>query len=233
MPDTIKTFGLLKKRADLSLEQFSRYWQDVHAEIAKKTMRLTHYVQNHRIEKEIPGMRQPDFDGVAESIARTLEAAMAFPNTRTYREGVYKDEPNFMEGHATSIIAREHIIIPGSIIDQVTAPVKMMSFFQRRPGMSLEECHDYWLNRHAPLVPRTPGIMRYIQNHVLPETYETMDPPFDGIAELWWPDMASYEIAIKSPELSQEQWKDTGKFANGKTARGMLCEEVKIVWIEG
>ena len=45
--------------------------------------------------------------------------------------------------------------------------------------------------------------------------------------------MASYEMGIKSPELSQEQWKDTGKFANGKTSVGMLCNEVRIVWNQG
>lgn len=233
MSDTIKFYGLLKKREGLNLDQFSKYWREVHAEIAKKTMRLTHYVQNHRIEKEVPGLPLPDFHGVAESIARNLEAALAFPNTRTYREGVYKDEPNFMEGHATAIFAKEHVIIPGPKIEQDTPLVKLMTFFQNKPGMSVEECHDYWLNRHAPLVPRTPGLMRYVQNHVLLETYEEFNPPFDGIAELWWPDMTSYEIAIKSPELSQEQWKDTGKFANGKTSVGMLCNEVRIVWNKG
>jgi len=45
--------------------------------------------------------------------------------------------------------------------------------------------------------------------------------------------MPSYEMGIKSPELSQEQWKDSGKFANGKTSVGMLCDEVRIVWNRG
>jgi len=195
MSDTIKFYGLLKKREDLSLEQFSKYWREVHAEIAKKTMRLTHYVQNHRLEKQVPGLSLPDFHGVAESIARNLETALAFPNTRTYREGVYKDEPNFMEGHATAIFAKEHVIITGPKIEKDTPLVKLMTFFQRKPGMSVEECHDYWLNRHAPLVPRTPGFWGFLMTRLVAKSKFALT-----FQNTWVEILPLYPICISYPQ---------------------------------
>jgi uncharacterized protein (TIGR02118 family) len=71
-----------------------------------------------------------------------------------------------------------------------TAAVKGLFLVKRKPGMSVAEFQDYWRTKHAPLVPRTPHLLRYVQCHVLPETYDSDTPPtYDGVAELWWPDV--------------------------------------------
>jgi len=96
--------------------------------------------------------------------------------------------------------------------------------------MSVAEFQDYWRNRHAPLVPRTPHLLRYVQCHVLPETYESDTPPaYDGVAELWWPDLAKFQESWASPELQVEQFNDTRNFV-GSGSAALLAEEVRVIW---
>ena len=46
--------------------------------------------------------------------------------------------------------------------------IKTAAFFKRTPGISVEAFADYWLNTHAGIVVRMPGIRRYVQSHTLP-----------------------------------------------------------------
>jgi uncharacterized protein (TIGR02118 family) len=68
---------------------------------------------------------------------------------------------------------------------------------RRKPGMSREDFQQYWRDVHGPLVARhstTLAIHRYIQlhtlddpiNEALAEARGGMEPPYDGVAELWW-----------------------------------------------
>jgi uncharacterized protein (TIGR02118 family) len=225
----VKYYSLLKKREDLDLEEFSKYWHEIHAQIVIKTLQLTSYVQNHQIKMEISRLPQLGFDGVAEAVATDLETALAFRSSDAYREGICKDEPNFLKEQPVVLFAHEHVIIPGPHIEQDTSVVKLMTFFHRKPGMPFDEFYDYWLNMHAPLVHRTPGLIRYVQNHVLPETVTKLKPIFDGVAELSWPDMASLQNAMNSPELAKEQMKDSVNFADAATPKHMLCREIRII----
>jgi hypothetical protein len=63
--------------------------------------------------------------------------------------------------------------------------------------MSLGEFQQYWRGTHGPLVARhstTLDIRRYVQVHTLEDPVNDqlagargkMEPPYDGVAELWW-----------------------------------------------
>lgn len=63
--------------------------------------------------------------------------------------------------------------------------------------MSREEFQKYWHESHGPLVARhttSLNILRYVQNHTLDDPMNEqmaharggMEPPYDGVAELWW-----------------------------------------------
>jgi uncharacterized protein (TIGR02118 family) len=66
----------------------------------------------------------------------------------------------------------------------------------RRPDFTPEAFHDYWLNRHAPLVASVREVLRirrYVQLHSLPpgEPFDPgaprgAPPGYDGVAQLWW-----------------------------------------------
>lgn len=50
--------------------------------------------------------------------------------------------------------------------------VKLIVCVKRKPGMSVQEFHDYWRTQHGPLVKRVPGCRKYIrkqaQCHTIP-----------------------------------------------------------------
>lgn len=77
---------------------------------------------------------------------------------------------------------------------------------KRLPNLTREAFLDYWLNRHAPLVrehAEALGIREYVQSHsmTLPGPFPLAEArgsaglDFDGVAQLWWDDMASFAAA--------------------------------------
>ncbi|MEQ8230679.1 MAG: EthD domain-containing protein [Gammaproteobacteria bacterium] len=75
--------------------------------------------------------------------------------------------------------------------------IRLEFVLRRKPGMSRAEFQQYWRDVHGPLVARhstTLAIHRYIQLHTLDDPINDalsaarggMEPPYDGVAELWW-----------------------------------------------
>jgi len=64
--------------------------------------------------------------------------------------------------------------------------VKIVVFFKRKPGMSVEDFQSYWRTTHADIVTKMPGIRRYVQSHTLLSGYRKGEPAYDGVAELWF-----------------------------------------------
>ena len=75
--------------------------------------------------------------------------------------------------------------------------VKVMTLLKRKSGTTLEEFSKHWLDPHAKLVLQAfPQTKRYVQN---PFTIAAgqKEPSYDGIAEAWFDDMASWHAAAK------------------------------------
>src|SRR5437879_11887913 len=77
---------------------------------------------------------------------------------------------------------------------------KLVYCITRRPGMSLEEFSRYWREVHGPIGRRIPGLRRLVQSHPLPRPADIVLPAFDGMAELWFDDVAALEAARRSAE---------------------------------
>src|SRR3972149_3658785 len=52
--------------------------------------------------------------------------------------------------------------------------------------MSRGECHRYWREVHAEIAKGMPGVRRYIVNLATRGAAAGEEPPFDGVAELWF-----------------------------------------------
>ena len=82
--------------------------------------------------------------------------------------------------------------------------VKFFFILRKKPGLSTEEFHRYWKDTHGPIVARLPGLVRYLQHHVVsvsrPE-YAQEDAPIDGIVETWWESPEALEHVRTTPEL--------------------------------
>ena len=72
--------------------------------------------------------------------------------------------------------------------------VKFVAMMKRKSGMTAEEFSQYWYEKHAPLVMEVlPGIKRYVQNHAVKLPGRTGEPRVDGILELWFEDLESWQ----------------------------------------
>jgi uncharacterized protein (TIGR02118 family) len=227
----IKSFALLPKKPGISDEQFHNHWRGIHAQLALRITTLRRYVQSHRIAEPIPGFAATPYEGAAEVWFDSLEVAAQMRDSPEYVEGAFKDEPNFIDvAGLIRLATRENVVVAGPAIAKDTKCVKGLFLVKRKPGMSVAEFQDYWRNRHAPLVPRTPHLLRYVQCHVLPETYESDTPPaYDGVAELYWQDVARFRESWASPELQVEQFNDVRNFV-GPGSVAFLAEEVRVIW---
>ncbi len=65
--------------------------------------------------------------------------------------------------------------------------VRTVALLGRKDGMTFQEFDDYWRNVHAPLAAKVPGVVRYVQRHVVPDP-ATGEPDnefgIDGLAVL-------------------------------------------------
>ena len=78
--------------------------------------------------------------------------------------------------------------------------VKIVIFFKRKAGMSVEDFQKHWRTTHADIIVRLPGIRRYIQSHVLASAYRKVEPVYDGVAESYFDDTQAMKALAKMPE---------------------------------
>ena len=93
------------------------------------------------------------------------------------------------------------------------AVLKLTFCLHRLAPLSLTEFHDYWLNKHGPLVRSLQpalGMLRYEQLHRLPgdladgmRRVRGAPEPYDGVAELWWESEEIYRAARRNPEARE------------------------------
>ncbi len=95
----------------MSIEEFSRYWREVHGPIGRRIPGLRRLVQSHPVPRP-PEMAARHFDGMAElwfDDMTALEAARRSPEWRASTE----DEANFIDETRTAVLVTEEREIPG------------------------------------------------------------------------------------------------------------------------
>ena len=120
--------------------------------------------------------------------------------------------------------------------------IKIVFCLRRKPSLSPEEFYRYWLESHGPLVRQhAPAlrIRRYTQGHTF--TDPRVDPavdargcevePYDGIAELWFDDLASFRSARdeRASTASAELLEDERRFIHLPASPIWLGEELAVV----
>jgi len=102
--------------------------------------------------------------------------------------------------------------------------VKMVAFFKRKPGMSVEAFHTYWSTTHAGIVAKMPGIRRYVQSHTLLSGYRKGEPVYDGAAEVWFDDTQAMRALVQAPEYAAVR-ADEPNFIDLSTMGSIITEE--------
>ena len=111
--------------------------------------------------------------------------------------------------------------------------VKLIVCVRRKPGMGVEEFHDYWRKNHGELIKSIPGlrkyIRRYVQSHTIPQAYERQAVPFDGIAELWFDNMAAVDAFLTDSEYLAKVRPDELKFSDHPNLVWFVTQEEPMI----
>jgi len=105
----VKAIYLIRRKPGLSVEDFHRYWREVHGAIAARIPGLRRYVQCHAIQRDTDGT---EFDGAAEAWFDDMDAvgrAVASPEYAAARE----DEGRFIDLERTTLLFTEEVAIIG------------------------------------------------------------------------------------------------------------------------
>ena len=105
--------------------------------------------------------------------------------------------------------------------------VKLVYCITRRPGMSVDEFSRYWREIHGPIGRRIPGLRRLVQSHPIPDPDQMGPPTFDGMAELWFDDLAALRTARHSAEWKASS-EDEANFIDKRRTALFLTEEHEI-----
>jgi uncharacterized protein (TIGR02118 family) len=107
--------------------------------------------------------------------------------------------------------------------------VKLVYCIGKKPGMSEAEFFQYWEHVHGPIGARIPGLRRLVQSHRIPVPGDAKTADFDGMAELWFDDMAALLTARRSPEW-QVSTEDEKNFIDHSRVAYFVTEEHPIEW---
>jgi uncharacterized protein (TIGR02118 family) len=91
----IKRFVILRRKSEMSIEEFRDYWSNVHGAQISKIPGLLKYTQYHVRSERLDETDDP-IDGIAELWFESEEALCKAYQSEEY-QSVVKDEPNLLE----------------------------------------------------------------------------------------------------------------------------------------
>jgi len=111
-PGGVKNVEFVSRKPGLAVDEFQRYWREVHGPLAARIPVIRRYVQSHTRPSAYERGRTPAYDGVAITWFDDTQAMRASAASGEYAR-TRADEPNFIApGEAPFIITTEHVIAP-------------------------------------------------------------------------------------------------------------------------
>ena len=219
--DAVKTIDLVRRREGMAIDEFFRYWLEVHGPLCRAEPAMRRYVQNATLASAYR-KGEPAFDAIAESWFDDTQAMKALARLPVYAE-VLADEPNFIDAASMgSIITDEHVV------KDSPAPadaVKTIDLVRRREGMAIDEFFRYWLEGHGPLCRAEPAMRRYVQSHTRRSIYDSgRTPAYDGAAMAWFDGMPALREAAATPGFAGLR-ADVEKFIDRARSPSLLTSE--------
>lgn len=111
----IKIVRFVKKRKDLTMEEFRNYWLTKHSELEKMVVEKTtvRRITASFATGELKGGKELPFDGLAEIYFDSVEDMNVFYASEIHKTGVMrKDEVNFVEMTADPVrVVTEEFVV--------------------------------------------------------------------------------------------------------------------------
>lgn len=112
--------------------------------------------------------------------------------------------------------------------------IKLTICAVRKPGMSHEEFDHYWREEHAPLIRSVTEFNRHVRRYVQCHRISAGDAfgtsgGWDGIAELWFDDVADMQRAFSEPRYLELIRPDELKFVDIERCLSYVSEELEVI----
>ena len=181
------------------------------------------YVQTTATEQQI-GEVAPAFAGVAELWFDTPELALVASKAGYPLQGLVSAGTQIV---ARSVgLERSVMLLPKH---RRGHGIKGVFPFGRKTGVSVANFQAHWWFNHGPIAALTEGATAYVQCHPMPSLYAGMQPDFDGITEIWWPDVATARAAMSSRQMTVDQSTDAQNFAEPGSVKLFLAHEEVVI----
>jgi uncharacterized protein (TIGR02118 family) len=224
-PTGVRSFAFIPKKQGVSDDEFAAYWREVRPRRSGGLANAAGMSQSLMLADKVDDSPR-FFNGVVEAwdleqSAADLQRALSSP------EKVYAESSRFMDlEHIVVLSGVENIVQWGPAHIDLKKILRALWVVCRKPGMSLEAFQDHWRHKHAPLVPRTPSMVRYIQYHVSERQCGAGMPDFDGVAELSWNNLEEYRESWQSYQMQHEQFPDMPNFLDPARITGGFFQEI-------
>jgi uncharacterized protein (TIGR02118 family) len=106
--------------------------------------------------------------------------------------------------------------------------VKLVYCICRKPNLTREQFIRYWAEVHAPIGARIPGLRKLVHSYTLTVPEDVRPANFDGMAELWFEDLATLLRARQSPEW-QASTADEANFIDPTRCAYFVTEERQVL----
>jgi uncharacterized protein (TIGR02118 family) len=106
--------------------------------------------------------------------------------------------------------------------------VKLVYCICRKQGLSRDEFVRYWVEVHAPIGARIPGLRKLVHSYTLVAPGDSRPADFDGMAELWFDDLAAILDARQSREWAAST-ADEVHFVDPRRSAYFISEERQII----
>lgn len=189
----IKLFGLLQRRRDLTLGQFSRHWSTVHRGLALRLVApgiMKGYVQNHREPVSVPDLDAP-VDGSPELWIEGPQVLQRLATAPEYLEGAWPDERNFMEGDSDAMLARTRVC-HGIARDRTTPGAKVMFYFPAAVASDPQVTAARWEAPTPWLLPDTSPLRLEREQALAGDAAGGTTPRYGAIESSWWQDVETF-----------------------------------------
>ena len=110
-------------------------------------------------------------------------------------------------------------------MSNVTSAIKLMVFLTRKEGMSQEEFESRLAGDHSSFMKKVPGLKQWYVNTAV---HGEERAPYDAVTEFWFPDQATFDTAMASPEVAAAL-ADGASFLSEGSPSMMLVREHRVI----
>jgi hypothetical protein len=216
-----RQIGLIRRRADLSMTQFSDHWRTVHARLGLAALTTaTAYVQYHRLvtDSPPPDLRPAGYDGMAVVWFATAAGAAAVAGNEQYRATVAPDEPDFLDAHADNLVARGHVLTGADITQDRPQRAMVILLRGARGRVTADDIA-------AALRDADPALSRL--EYAVPDISVDAESPYAVVISLWADTTAGLLTAWQQSSRCREQ---LHAMAAGEPLTALLANPIRVRW---